>query len=128
MKRFLLCLLCPALVAIFVTFSFGQTTVAVDDFYIVDQAEYLGIWINDLNIRGQPWIVDDAINGHAFMEFGNADARYVPDSGYIGFDLFTYRYRVALNPDEWSNTASVLLAVLSQSWSARECNKRKHVA
>ena len=95
------------------TITFGQQTVAVDDLYLVDQPEWLPVEENDVNVPGNPYIVTQATHGTVVLQTGML--RYAPVGGYTGVDSFTYRYSVAVspaNPDGWSNTATVFLAVI----------------
>src|SRR5260221_8465401 len=95
----------------FIVFSFGNlfssnavstspvTTVAVDDFYVIDQAQYLPIVLNDVEIIGSPITVDGPLHGFA-TEYGDG-TQYAPFPGYTGFDSYTYHYRTHINPDEF---------------------------
>lgn len=87
----------------------GQSDDPVDDFFIVEEPTWLEITNNDPNPRA-PYIFSYPSHGSVVVYWGNAWPRYSPNSGYTGFDQFSYRY-INLG-GEWSNSAAVRLILI----------------
>lgn len=79
--------------------SFGQTTTAIDDFYLVDnRPQFIGTTINDINPGSQTEVTDIDLHANCTLVYVSPNVHVNPVGNFTGLNRCAYRYTLTNRP------------------------------